>query len=279
MNFSDPSFKTKTSTMKTNCIIVYESIYNGNTEKIARAMAQTLGCHFIKPQEALNTDLNQYKTIGLGSGIYFGSHHPAILEVVENLGKMEQDVFIFSSRGAPVLGKYHDPIKKLLVEKGKKIAGEFSVRGYDETGPWVIIGGGNVGKPDEKDLKKATIFLRNCLPQYCIPDFYRQIKTKMPVKDGFVNTYTLSINETQVILKGDIVTINQSACRACGKCAKGCPLGIIEFMDGKAVAIHELDCTLCSLCIINCRERAINLHFTWIDAIKVAVRHGKRESL
>jgi MinD superfamily P-loop ATPase len=101
----------------------------------------------------------------------------------------------------------------------------------------------------------------------------------MPVKDGFVNTYTLNLNETQVILKGDIVTINQNACRACGKCAKVCPLGIIEFMDGKAVPIHELDCTLCSLCIIDCRERAINLHFTWFDAIKVAVRHGKRQSL
>ncbi|MCU0458404.1 MAG: 4Fe-4S binding protein [Bacteroidales bacterium] len=265
--------------MNNDCIVVYESIYNRNTEKLACIMARTLGCEFIRAQEALKTDLSQYKAVGFGSGIYFGSHHPAIFEVVKNLDKTEQHIFIFSSRGAPVLGNYHDPIKKLLLEKGKKIAGEFSVRGYDETGPWVIIGGGNVGKPDEKDIKKAAKFLRNCLPQYCMPDFYEQIKTKNKVKDGFVNTYSLSINETQVILKGDIVTINQSVCKGCGKCVNICPLSVIESVKNKAVPFKELDCTLCRLCEINCRERAINLHYNWLDAIKVAVRHGKRKSL
>ena len=265
--------------MNKNCIIVYESIYNGNTEKLARSMAQTLGCHFIKANDALNTDLNKYKLIGFGSGIYFGSHHPAIIEVVKKLDQSEQMVFVFSSRGAPVLGKYHEPIKKLLVEKGKKIAGEFSVRGYDETGPWVIIGGGNVGKPDENDLKKASKFLRNCLPQYCMRDYYEQIKEKLPVKQGFVNTYELRVNDTSVILNGDFVTINQTVCNGCGKCVKICPLGVIELIDKKAEPSNEMDCTLCRLCEINCRERAISLHYSWIDAIKVAVRHGKRNSL
>ena len=265
--------------MNKDCIIVYESIYNGNTEKLARSMAQTLGCHFIKPQEALETDLSRYKAIGFGSGIYFGSHHPAIIEVVKKLDKSDQKVFIFSSRGAPVLGKYHEPIKQLFVEKGKKIVGEFSVRGYDETGPWVIIGGGNVGKPDENDLKMAGRFLRNCLPQYCITDYYEQIKKRLPVKEGFVNTYELRVNDTMVVLNGDFITINQTACIGCGKCAKVCPLGAIELIDKIAVPVSELDCTLCRLCEVNCRERAISLHYSWLDAIKVAVRHGKRDSL
>ena len=98
--------------MNHNCIIVYESIYNGNTEKIAKEMALTLGCSYIKSHEALKTDLSQFKTIGFGSGIYFGSHHAAIMEVVTKLDRSEQEVFIFSTRGAPVLGKYHLPIKQ-----------------------------------------------------------------------------------------------------------------------------------------------------------------------
>ena len=265
--------------MNHNCIIVYESIYNGNTEKLAKTMAQTLGCHFIKSQEALKADLSQYKTIGFGSGIYFGCHHTAIFEVVKKLDRSEQDVFIFSSRGAPVLGKYHQPIKELLNEKRKKIVGEFSVRGYDETGPWVIIGGGNVGKPDEKDLKKAVRFLKKVLPQYCMPDYYEHVKTKLSVNNGYPNEYSLSVANSHVVLKGDFVTINQSTCLGCGKCAKFCPLGVIELIEDKAVPVKELDCTLCRLCEINCRERAISLHFTWLDAIKVAKRHGKRRSL
>ena len=265
--------------METDCIIVYESIYNGNTEKLAKVMAHTLGCRYIKAQEALDIDLSNYKTIGLGSGIYFGSHHQAILEVVKNLGKIEQEVFMFSSRGAPVLGKYHVPLKKLLVEKGKRIAGEFSVRGYDETGPWVIIGGGNVGKPNENDLKRAVKFLKNSLPQLCMPDYYLQLNKKFPVKEGFVNMYTHITHDAVVSLTGDFVTINQNACRGCGRCVKVCPLEVIELIDNKAVPVNELDCTLCRLCVVNCRERAISLHYTWMDAIKVAVRHGKRNSL
>jgi ferredoxin len=270
-------FEIKTVEMNPDCVIVYESIYNGNTERLARTMAQTLGCHFIKPQEALNTDLSHYKTIGFGSGIYFGSHHTAILEVVKKLNRSEQDVFVFSSRGAPVLGKYHESIKELLVVKGKNITGEFSVRGYDETGPWVIIGGGNVGKPDEKDLKKAAKFLRNCLPQHCMPDYYLQINAKLPVREGFVNKYTHIVKNSPVMLAGDRVTVNHTACIGCGKCVKICPLEVIVIIDSKAVPEKEMDCTLCRLCGSNCPERAISLHYTWIDAIKVAVRHGKRK--
>lgn len=265
--------------MNKDCIIVYESIYNGNTEKLAKTMAQIFGCYFIKPQEALETDLSKYKVIGFGSGIYFGSHHPAIIEVVKNIDQSEQEVFVFSSRGAPILGKYHEPIKKLLVEKGKRIAGEFSVRGYDETGPWVIIGGGNVGKPDENDLKKAAKFLRKHLPQYCRPDYYEQVKEKFPVTEGIVNTYELRVNGTKVVLHGDFVTINQTACMGCGKCVKICPLNVIELIENKAVPTIELDCTLCRLCENSCMERAISLHYNWFDAINVAKRHGKRKSL
>ncbi|MBN1985765.1 MAG: EFR1 family ferrodoxin [Prolixibacteraceae bacterium] len=265
--------------MNTEIIIIYESIYNGNTEKIARAMAQKLGCRYIRPKQILTEDLTKYKVIGFGSGIYFGTHHPTIFEVVEKLEQHTQDVFIFSSRGAPVLGKYHSGLKNALQKKGKNILGEFSVRGYDETGPWLIIGGGNIGKPNESDLKKAGQFVSKTLAEHCIADPYKEIKTKLPVKEGQPNTYSFMDNGTPVILKGDFVTINQTSCTGCMKCARVCPLQVIQMEDSKATPVNELDCTLCRLCIQNCVERAITLHYSWRDAIKVAKRHGKRVSL
>jgi len=265
--------------MNKDTIIIYESIYNGNTLKLARAMAQKLGCRFIEAQKALALDLSRYKVIGFGSGIYFGTHHPAVFELVEKLDQSAQDVFIFSSRGAPVLGKYHNGLKKALLQKGKNILGEFSVRAYDETGPWVIIGGGNVGKPNEGDLKKAEKFIQKTLPGYCVPDYYSNLRKTLPVTEGRVNTYLININSSSMVLKGDFVTINQIACIGCGKCLKVCPMNVIELIDNKAIPTKELDCTLCRLCIQNCGERAINLHYNWRDAIKVAKRHSKRISL
>lgn len=265
--------------MNNKCLIIYESIYNGNTVKLARAMAQTLGCSMVKAERAMSMNLDEYQTIGLGSGIYFGRHHPRLFEIVGRLNSLRQDVFIFSSRGNPFLGKYHQPLKEMLTEKGKRIIGEFSVTGYDATGPWVIIGGGHKGKPDEKDLRKASRFARKTMPEYCMPDYYLLLKSKLPVQDGEPNTYIFGSNGSSVLLKGDRVTFNHTSCTGCGRCAEVCPLGIIALEDSKAITSHELDCTLCSLCVENCRQQAITLHYNWRDAIKVAQRHAARTSL
>lgn len=265
--------------MNNKCLIIYESVYNGNTVKLARAMAQTLGCQMVKAEKALAMNLDAYRTIGLGSGIYFGSHHPRLFEVAGKLKPQPQDIFLFSSRGNPFLGKYHQRLKEKLAEKGKRIIGEFSVTGYDATGPWVIIGGGHRGKPDEKDLGSASRFARRTMPEYCMPDYYIQVKLKLPILDGKPNTYTYGSNGSTVLLKGDRVTFNHTSCTGCGKCAEVCPMGIIMIEDRKAVSNHELDCTLCNLCVDNCRQQAITLHYNWRDAISVAKRHATRTTL
>jgi ferredoxin len=265
--------------MNNKCLLVYESIYNGNTVKLARAMAQTLGCPMVEAEKALTMNLDEYQTIGLGSGIYFGRHHPRLFEVAGKLSSLPQDVFIFSSRGNPFLGEYHKPLKDILTEKGKRIIGEFSVTGYDATGPWVIIGGGHKGKPDEKDLRKAALFARKTMPEYCMPDYYLQLDSKLPIRDGEPNSYIYGSNGSSVLLKGDRVTFNHTSCTGCGRCVQVCPLGIIHLEDRKAITNHELDCTLCSLCVDNCKQQAITLHYNWRDAIRVARRHALRTTL
>jgi len=45
--------------------------------------------------------------------------------------------------------------------------------------PWVIIGGGHRGKPDEKDLKKAARFAQKTFPAQCIPDHYLLLQNTM----------------------------------------------------------------------------------------------------
>lgn len=261
------------------CIVIYESIYKGNTKKIADSISQILGCRMVNSSEASEIDLSEYEAIGFGSGIYFGSHHPALIKVAEQMDNSRQRVFIFSSRGNPVHGKYHAPLREVLINKGKLIAGEISLRGYDGTGPFLIFGGGNCGRPNEKDVEKAVKFIKKTLPDYCIPDYYKEVKQYIPIKDGIVNTYFIREKNENIVLKGDIVTINQSLCVGCSKCVSVCPVGVIEIHNQKAIPSRELDCTLCSICFQNCKERAINIHYSWRDAINVAKRHANRTSL
>ena len=62
--------------MNKDVIIICESIYHGNTMKLARAFSSRLQCRLITADEALLVDLKAYQTVGLASGIYFTSHHP-----------------------------------------------------------------------------------------------------------------------------------------------------------------------------------------------------------
>lgn len=231
-------------------LVIYESIYHGNTEKIAKVMARALNCEAISCDIALKKNLDEYDVIGLGSGIYFTSHHPLLLKMVERFNS-KQKVFIFSTHGRPFLGKYHTSLKKVLENKKIEILGEFSCRGYDCTGPFVLVGGGNIGKPNERDEKKAF-------------QFVSQFKTN----DKNINEF-----------RGKNVLINDKTCIGCSKCIEKCPLGILKMENGKLVCEEEEMCIHCGLCVDECKKNAIIIKHSKIELIKIAVKHSSKKSL
>ncbi|MEA2098104.1 MAG: flavodoxin family protein [Patescibacteria group bacterium] len=143
--------------MKT--LIIYASIHNGNTEKIAIAISKTLDAKLIKPNEIEINKLSEYDLIGFGSGIYFGRHHKSLLDFVSKLqSQNNKKAFIFSTRGIFPMSVCHKILKRQLLRKGFNIIGEFSCKGFDDYGPFKLIGGINKNKPDEKDLDNAKKF-------------------------------------------------------------------------------------------------------------------------
>jgi len=149
--------------MKT--LIICISIHNGNTEKIAETMAESLDAKIIKPNEIKIDNLSKYDLIGFGSGIYFGKHHRKLLDFVSKLQSQEnKKAFIFSTRGIFPMRVCHRALKKQLLEKEFEIMGEFSCKGFDDYGPFKLIGGINKNKPDKKNLddaKKFAVGLKN----------------------------------------------------------------------------------------------------------------------
>ena len=146
--------------MKT--LIIYISVHHGNTEKVAKTMANTLDATLLDVKQANASMLEQYDLIGFGSGIYFGRHHESLLDFVDRVPMLKnKKAFIFSTSGLRKLWFIHDfdkPLKERLQRKGCDVIGEFSCRGLDTYRATKLVGGINKGRPDAKDLKQAEDF-------------------------------------------------------------------------------------------------------------------------
>jgi flavodoxin len=148
--------------MKT--LIIYISIHHGNTEKVAKVMANILGADLLQVEQAEASTLEQYDLIGFGSGIYVGKHHRSLLDFADKLPTMRsKKAFIFSTSGLRKMRFIHNfdkPLKEKLHRKGFDIIGEFSCRGYDTSQAAMIVGGIHRGRPDARDLRRAEEFAK-----------------------------------------------------------------------------------------------------------------------
>ncbi len=142
-------------------IIVYKSIHQGNTRKIATVMAKTINADLMQPHEVDTCDLSEYDLIGFGSGIYGWRHHIDILQLAGRLPAMNMDAFIFSTRGMGSVSLCHKALKDKLLRKNFSIIGEFSCKCHNTVGPLKVIGGINKGRPNEHDMERVEEFIKN----------------------------------------------------------------------------------------------------------------------
>lgn len=144
--------------MKT--LIIYVSVHQQNTKKIAEAMSKELKAKLVMVNKFKG--LKNYELIGFGSGIYFGKHHEQLLKLVSELPSCNKKVFTFSTAGMPLLRIInHHALRKRLRNKGFSLVGDFTCKGYDTYGWLKKIGGINKGHPNKKDLINARAFAKS----------------------------------------------------------------------------------------------------------------------
>jgi flavodoxin len=142
-------------------IIVYTSIAHGNTEKVAKAMAEALSAELFKPAEVNLEIVGNYDLVGFGSGIYNGKHHQDIFDLVARmLASQGKKAFVFSTSGYGTT-KPNEKLIKELVAKGFKVVGNFACKGFDTAGINKLYGGTARGRPNQADLQEARAFARN----------------------------------------------------------------------------------------------------------------------
>ena len=151
--------------MKT--LMVYMSVHNGNTRKIARAMAEVLDADMFKPDEISPDCVKDYELVGFGSGVYFGRHHKSLLKFIENADGRGKKAFIFSTSGnkkLPLINNFDRVILKKLSKSGFEVVGSFDCRGrkayYNNPGMMIkpFCKSGEADRPNEKDIENARKF-------------------------------------------------------------------------------------------------------------------------
>lgn len=143
-------------------LIVCASRSHGNTRLVADRMAGVLDAEVVTPESVDPGSLGGYDLVGFGSGIYYMMMDARLRKLIRQLPATDHHTaaFTFFTSGAreiPLVG-YHRPIRERLEQKGFRVIGSFSCRGFDTVGPFGFIGGINRGRPDDHDLDRAAAF-------------------------------------------------------------------------------------------------------------------------
>ena len=150
--------------MKT--LIVYVSISNGNTKRVAQAIAEVLDAKLLEPEEVDVSTLADYDLIGFGAGVYYSRLYKRLRNFIKGLPSpvKSKKVFLFATIGH---GKPPTkPMERLLTQKGWDIVGVFSCLGYDKFLLARLFGFQNKGRPNSEDLQQARDFARSLKDNY-----------------------------------------------------------------------------------------------------------------
>jgi flavodoxin len=155
----------KTETMGTKSLIIVYSYHHNNTAKIASEFSKVLQAEVKNPEQVIMEELQAYDLVGFGAGIDSGRHYKPLLDLVDRLPSVNgKDGFIFSTsgmQGEDKVKKDHALLREKLEDKGYRIVGEFSCKGYNTNSFLKYIGGMNKGRPNFDDFEHAKEFARN----------------------------------------------------------------------------------------------------------------------
>jgi len=150
-------------------LIILVSYHHKNTERVAQAIAETLGARILAPSDISDDDIQPTRLVGFGSGIYSAKHHPDLLALADRLQPIPgARAFLFSTFGAPKIAatpsfieSNHSALRERLKAKGFEIVGEFACPGHNTNSFLRFFGGLNKEHPNKEDLQRATVFARS----------------------------------------------------------------------------------------------------------------------
>lgn len=147
-------------------LIIYYSIHNNNTEKIAKVFAKTIDCDLIniRHYDDKKIDIENYQLIGFGSGVYKEDLSSKIYKLLDKLDLKDKNTFVFSTSGVG-MKFYNNGLIKQLESKGAINKGSFACKGnyrakeFTDRKIFHIMSRLADGHPNDKDLKEVEKFI------------------------------------------------------------------------------------------------------------------------
>ncbi len=147
-------------------LIIYCSDYRGNTEEIAKVIADEIDGRLVNVKELKGEtiQIDDYELIGFGSGIYRESMSHRLYRLVEDMDLEGKDTFVFSTSGVG-MKLYNNRLTRLLEKKGANVRGSFACKGsftasdFTEKRIFNIFGKKSQGHPDTRDRERARSFI------------------------------------------------------------------------------------------------------------------------
>ncbi len=139
--------------------IVYASKHNQNTYKVVKAVSEKISADLISAEDEKSMDLSQYDLIGFASGIAFGKFYESVIEAFEKFLPVGKKVFFIYT-----CGRNSKDFSKALKESAKSKncidLGTYGCKGYDNYGPFKLVGGINKKNPNEEEIAEAVAFVQ-----------------------------------------------------------------------------------------------------------------------
>ncbi|KXP14918.1 flavodoxin domain-containing protein [Tsukamurella pseudospumae] len=150
-----------------SAMLICASTHHGNTRKVADRIGGVLGAAVVTPAEVTAEQIDAADLIGFGSGVYWMSFDPALVELVRSLPVRQRGAaFVYATSGLPEtpLRRYTRSLADLLGGRGFRVDPEvYHCRGWDTMGPFGLVGGMNRGRPSDADLAAAEDYARRLL--------------------------------------------------------------------------------------------------------------------
>ena len=237
-------------------MVIYFSS-TGNSQFVAEQIAAATNDKVISVRQAVKNGekdftLAENENFGVVMPTYFGGFPSIAKEFFEQItikveGENHYSYFVATCGGGA--GNFPTIAEKTLQKFGLKLDAEFVIFMVDNWTPFFDL-------TDKKYLQEAESKVEPALKEI-IEKISRQEKIQIPASiSDEESEKRYAMYENLRYTKN--FTVNEN-CVGCGKCARQCPLKVIEIQNKKPVWTQE-KCALCLGCLHVCPKNAINFN-------------------